>query len=183
MAKSSWAGCYALDGDHAEKPIENAVKHSAAIISLFEERRDGDEGADPELENVEVLLTDQGMYFFKIYAQSHALDTSVVWALFLRMLVLNELVPAAVRSDNTAQTQPHNRTHQRNLIQHNATHTRETDTRLTPPYPVATDCAVGSPEPARLLADPAARGRGGGELAAHVPRRLLPGRQRHRVVL
>ena len=49
------------------------------------------------MENVEVLLTDQGMYFFKIYAQSHALDTSVVWALFLRMLVLNELVPAAVR--------------------------------------------------------------------------------------
>ena len=101
ICKHSWAGCYAVDGDHAEKPIENAVKHTAAFISLFEERKDSDRDDLPnleELENVEVLLTDQGMYFYRLYQQSNSVDNSVIWALFLRMLLLNELIPAAVHA-------------------------------------------------------------------------------------
>ena len=61
------------------------------------------------------------MYFFKIYAQSQALDTSVVWALFLRMLVLNELVPAAVRS-LTHTTHKHAHTTQKRTQHIHCTH-------------------------------------------------------------
>jgi len=32
------SGCYAPDGVHAEKPIENALKCNAIFISIFEEK-------------------------------------------------------------------------------------------------------------------------------------------------
>ena len=42
---SSIVGCYAPDGDHCEKPIENAFKINAGMVSLFEESKEkGKEG-------------------------------------------------------------------------------------------------------------------------------------------
>jgi len=32
-------GCYAPDGDHAEKVLENGLKANAAFISIFEESK------------------------------------------------------------------------------------------------------------------------------------------------
>lgn len=37
---SNIVGCYAPNGDHAEKPLEIALKSNVVMISLFEESRE-----------------------------------------------------------------------------------------------------------------------------------------------
>jgi ribosomal protein S18 acetylase RimI-like enzyme len=92
----SIVGCYAPDGDHAEKPIENALKANVTFISLFDESKENSRQLGTEIENVEVLFTDQGLYIFKLYSNGHPYDTSLVWALFFKALVESNLIPAII---------------------------------------------------------------------------------------
>eukprot|EP00727_Mastigamoeba_balamuthi_P010806 m51a1_g6348 putative C-tail anchored protein (1629) ;mRNA; r:72962-79031 len=87
-------GCYAPQGDHAEKPVENALSARAAFVSLYER---GDDGADSdELENAEILLSDSAAIVLRAYSTGHAADTSPAWVAFLRELVCARYVPALV---------------------------------------------------------------------------------------
>jgi hypothetical protein len=93
------AGCYAPDGDHCEKALENSLKPNAAFISVFECVKDelGDEvPSEKEIENAEVLFTDQGLFVYKIYSNAHQFDTSAVWATMLKKLVELHYVPQII---------------------------------------------------------------------------------------
>lgn len=48
---NSIVGCYAPDGDHAEKPLENAIKANCAFASLSEDKPEAQ-----EMENLEVFF-------------------------------------------------------------------------------------------------------------------------------
>jgi hypothetical protein len=56
--------------DHAEKPLENALKANVAFISLFDESKESSKVMGSEIENVEVLFTDQGLYIYKVLHSS-----------------------------------------------------------------------------------------------------------------
>lgn len=49
-----------------------------------------------EIENVEVLFTDQGLFVFKLYSNGHPYDTSLVWLSFFKTLLENHFVPAII---------------------------------------------------------------------------------------
>lgn len=53
-----------------------------------------------EIENAEVLLTDQGLFVFGVYTNGHVLDTSSVWISFLKNLVEYQYVPAIIIPQN-----------------------------------------------------------------------------------
>jgi hypothetical protein len=86
-------GCYAPDGDHCEKPLEIGLKSNQALLSIFDENI---EGKPTEIENAEVLFTDQGMFVFKIYTNGHPYDTSIVWTMFFKALLEAHLVPCVI---------------------------------------------------------------------------------------
>ena len=46
-----------------------------------------------EIENVEVMMTDQGLLFYKLYSNGHPYDTSLVWIAFMRSLIAAQRVP------------------------------------------------------------------------------------------
>ena len=127
------SGCYAPNGDHAEKVLENALKANTCFISLYEsksgsgdsgkkkknkkkkskktakkdekevEEEDEDDDDDTpglELENIEVLYTDQGLYVFKLYTNGHNLDTTLAWLQFFKVLASSRLVPAIIIPNN-----------------------------------------------------------------------------------
>lgn len=126
------AGCYAPNGDHAEKALENAIKSNVAFMSLYESKSDGgaskkrknkakkqtkpadnaakedqseeeeeeEDGPGLELENIEVIYTDQGVYCFKLYTNGHNLDTTLAWLQFFKLLATSRLVPAVVVPNN-----------------------------------------------------------------------------------
>lgn len=158
------SGCYAPNGDHAEKPLENALKSNLCFISLYENRpgkaktsktsaqnnsqsnstansneggkkkkkraknkkKNGSEGENNpqnqeilqdedddepeedspglEIENMEVLFTDQGLYVFKLYTNGHHLDTTLAWLQFFKILSASRLVPSVIIPSNFPNT-------------------------------------------------------------------------------
>lgn len=127
------SGCYAPNGDHAEKILENALKTNVAILSLYESKADSgsgkkkkkaknkkhkdksdaadapvededdeeeEEGPGLEIENIEVVYTDQGMFIFKLYTNGHNLDTTLAWLQFFKLLASSRLVPALIIPNN-----------------------------------------------------------------------------------
>lgn len=96
---SQIAGCFAPDGTHAEKPIEDGLKAQWGIISLYEEG-EKEEDAGTEIENAEVLFADQGGYVFKSYTNGHAYDTSMVWVVFFHALLQSGALPALIVPNN-----------------------------------------------------------------------------------
>lgn len=105
----SLVGCYAPDGVHSEKPIENAIKCNVSFISIFHEKPSFEHPSSKktvymffffgittiylfaldlvnEIENVEILMTDQGMYVFNIYTNGHILDTSLIWIAIFKVI-------------------------------------------------------------------------------------------------
>jgi hypothetical protein len=91
-------GCYAPDGDHCEKPLEIGMKANAAMISIFEESKEkGKEGTiGAEIENVEVLFTDQGMLVYQLYTNGHPFDTSLLWISTFQALLQDNFVPTII---------------------------------------------------------------------------------------
>ena len=55
------SGCYAPNGVHAEKPLEIGLRVDAAIVSVV------DEDHNTEIENAEIVFTDQGAFIYKSY--------------------------------------------------------------------------------------------------------------------
>jgi hypothetical protein len=49
-----------------------------------------------EIENIEVLFTDQGFFVYKLYTNGHPYDTSLVWVSMFKTLVESHLVPAII---------------------------------------------------------------------------------------
>lgn len=96
---TSIAGCYAPNGDHAEKIVEDGLKANTAILSLYEEKRSKDKESPEignEIENIEVIFTDQGMFCYKIYTNGHQKDTSLVWLQLFKELLAQQVVPAII---------------------------------------------------------------------------------------
>ena len=52
-----------------QKPVEIGLRADAVLLSCR------DEATGEELENVEGLMTDQGLYIYKTYTNGHALET------------------------------------------------------------------------------------------------------------
>jgi hypothetical protein len=128
------SGCYAPNGDHAEKVLENSMKANVGFMSLYEakpsrktsseasgkksKKKKGKKGANAsektnqqnddadedgpglEIENIEVLYTDQGIYTFKLYTNGHNLDTTLAWLQFFKILATSRLVPAVIIPNN-----------------------------------------------------------------------------------
>ena len=134
------SGCYAPNGDHAEKGLENALKANVCFLSLYEnvpgkgkkesapakkkkkrnkkkkkvevqekasmepnEMEDDEPEEDTpglEIENMEVIFTDQGLYVFKLYSNGHHLDTTLAWLQFFKILASSRLVPAIIIPNN-----------------------------------------------------------------------------------
>lgn len=94
------SGCYAPDGLHAERPIEDGLKAQWGIISLYEGGGAAAVNTRVEIENVEVLLTDQGCYVFKSYTNGHSYDTSMVWIVFFHTLLHSGILPAIIIPNN-----------------------------------------------------------------------------------
>ena len=49
-----------------------------------------------EIENVEALFTDSGMYIFKVYTNGHSYDTAVVWVCLFKALIESNYIPAII---------------------------------------------------------------------------------------
>lgn len=81
-------GCYEPAGAHAEKPIECGLKVYNRLWSLL----DGDE----EIESLETVFTDEGMYVFRAYATTHTVDTSSCWAALFKRLLVGGYVPRVI---------------------------------------------------------------------------------------
>lgn len=96
---SNITGCYAPDGVHAERPIEDGLKAQWGIISLYEGRNKGST-TKTEIENVEIFFSDQGGYIFKSYTNGHSYDTSMVWIVFFHALLSRGLLPAIIVPNN-----------------------------------------------------------------------------------
>lgn len=132
------SGCYAPNGDHAEKGLENSLKANVCFLSLYEnvsgkgkkeaapakkkrknkkkkkqaeekeaEIKEEDDDDEPEedtpgteIENIEVLFTDQGLYVFKLYTNGHHQETTLAWLQFFKMLATSRLVPAVIIPSN-----------------------------------------------------------------------------------
>lgn len=128
------SGCYAPNGDHAEKVLENSLKNNVCFMSLYESKKgsresskknkkkkaggkkkakkdeedaesddsdlDEEDGPGLELENIEVIYTDQGLYVFKLYTNGHNLDTTLAWLQFFKVLASSRLVPAIIIPNN-----------------------------------------------------------------------------------
>lgn len=80
----------------AEKVLENALKPNTAFVSLYEEDLDHKGQPGIELENIEVIFTDQGLYLYKLYSNGHPYDTSLVWVQFLKSVLSAGLVPSVI---------------------------------------------------------------------------------------
>jgi GNAT superfamily N-acetyltransferase len=80
----------------AEKVLENALKPNTAFVSLYEEDPDRKGQPGVELENIEVIFTDQGLYLYKLYSNGHPYDTSLVWVQFLKSILAANLVPSVI---------------------------------------------------------------------------------------
>ena len=68
---SQIVGCYSPSGVHCERPLEIGIRQDSAFASIYDE-------TDTEIENCELLFTDQGVYLFRAYTNSHPYDTSQV---------------------------------------------------------------------------------------------------------
>jgi hypothetical protein len=86
---SNIIGCYAPNGEHCERPLEIGMRHDSAIISIYD-------ASNVELENVEVLFCEEGMYVFKSYSNGHPFDTSQVWVSMFSKMLADPLVPAVI---------------------------------------------------------------------------------------
>jgi hypothetical protein len=53
-----------------------------------------------ELENVELLLTEQGLFMFKAYSSGHVFDTSEVWIACILKLLQSNLIPTVIVPHN-----------------------------------------------------------------------------------
>lgn len=84
-------GCYAPNGEHCERPLEIGVRCDSGIISIYDE-------TGIEIENAEILLTQEGVYLFKAYSNGHPYDTSQVWTSFFGAMLAepSPLVPAII---------------------------------------------------------------------------------------
>ena len=49
-----------------------------------------------EIENVEVLCTDQGLFVYKAYSNGHLFDTSSDWVAIFRAILVGGYVPAII---------------------------------------------------------------------------------------
>ena len=49
-----------------------------------------------EIENIEVMFTDQGLLVYKIYSNGHPYDTSLVWASMFKTLIESNYIPAII---------------------------------------------------------------------------------------
>jgi hypothetical protein len=83
-------GCYSPVGSHTEKPLEIALRVNSQVWSV----RDADNKT--ELENCEVLLTDQGALVYKAYTNGHKFDTSLVWSQVFVKVLQSGLFPALI---------------------------------------------------------------------------------------
>ena len=97
--------CYAPTGIHAEKPLENGLKANAKFVSVYEHTEKYSKGKNDvvvgdvvgkQLENAEIIYTDQGMYFYRIYPGGHSYNTSEIWAAFIKSLLDSDYVPAVI---------------------------------------------------------------------------------------
>jgi len=88
------------NGAHCEKPLEIGLRHDSAIISISvlpkknqraKQTEAGGSDNTPlasamtELENVEALFTDQGLYVYKSYASPSNFDTSMVHCVLFKV--------------------------------------------------------------------------------------------------
>eukprot|EP01114_Cavostelium_apophysatum_P014686 TRINITY_DN3869_c0_g1_i2.p1 TRINITY_DN3869_c0_g1~~TRINITY_DN3869_c0_g1_i2.p1 ORF type:complete len:1254 (-),score=367.64 TRINITY_DN3869_c0_g1_i2:254-4015(-) len=89
-------GCYAPDGEHCEKVVEIGLKANSAIIGVYQDAGEDEQGV--EIENAEVLFTAQGMYVFKIYSSGHPFDTGAIWVSMFKWLLETNRVPAIILS-------------------------------------------------------------------------------------
>jgi len=91
-------GDYSPNGDHCEKPLEMALKSNVAILSLFEMSDDAEkqEMIGTEIENMAVLLTDQGLLMFNLYSHRQPYDTSLAWCCLFKSLVQSIYVPRVI---------------------------------------------------------------------------------------
>ena len=84
-------GCYAPGQVHCEKPVEIGLRFGGGFLSIYSQP----EGV--ELENSEIIFTDQGLYVYKAYSNGHVYDTSKVWlSLFKTLLSPPYQVPAII---------------------------------------------------------------------------------------
>ena len=105
-AEGGLAECYAPTGIHSEKPLENGLKVNAKFISIYEFHKKNQKQPlnyltikdviGKQLENVEVIYTDQGLFFYEIYSRGHSFDTSEIWATFMKCLLESKYVPAII---------------------------------------------------------------------------------------
>lgn len=82
-------GCYEPSCAHAEKPIECGLKLNNRLWSVFDD-------TDEEIESVESVWTEEGIYFFRAYSNGHSWDTSQCWAALFKRLLLGGLVPRVI---------------------------------------------------------------------------------------
>jgi hypothetical protein len=99
------AECYAPTGPHAEKPMENALKISSKFVSIYEQRTPSQAGTvaigemlGEEVENAEIIYTDQGVFFYRAYSRGHAYNTSEIWAAFIKSLLSSGYAPSVILS-------------------------------------------------------------------------------------
>lgn len=84
-------GCYAPGQIHCEKPVEIGLRANGGFLSIYSQQ-DG-----VELENSEVVFTDQGLYLYKAYSNGHVYDTSMIWLhLFKTLLSPPYSLPAII---------------------------------------------------------------------------------------
>ena len=83
--------------------IENGLKANTGFISIYESKNAGSKTGDAppsslgmEVENVEVLMTDQGLYIYKAYGCGHKYTLWPVWMLFFRALLVSGYVPGII---------------------------------------------------------------------------------------
>ncbi|RUS35281.1 hypothetical protein BC938DRAFT_473208 [Jimgerdemannia flammicorona] len=79
----SIAGCYSPKGSHCERPLEIGFRCDSLLIRILDES----DGVAKEIENVETLMTDEGLYVFKAYTNGHIFDTSKIWLTVFRNLL------------------------------------------------------------------------------------------------
>lgn len=49
-----------------------------------------------EIENIEILYTDQGAFFFKLYSSGHSYETFPVWVKCFEYMIEKNLVPSII---------------------------------------------------------------------------------------
>ena len=72
-------GCYSPSQCHCEKPIDIGLRVNGGFLSIYL--------GNIEIENSEVILTQQGVFLFQAYTNGHIYDTSKVWLNFCKTLL------------------------------------------------------------------------------------------------